>query len=76
MIIFTHLSIAQYPEVKEKMHQHLLDLGYKPTHDMETELRPMIEDLIENRQRIIDYKSVLIPQIRWDGSKEKSKIVK
>jgi len=53
----------------------LLDLGYKPTQDMESELNIMINDLIKNKARIEEVKSVLIPQIRWDGSKKRSKII-
>ena len=53
-------------------HQHLLDLGYQPTHDMETELVSMFEDLIPYKDRIKQVEKVLIPEIRWDGSKYKS----
>jgi len=56
-------------------HQHLLDLGYVPTHDMETELKPMLEDLVNNRERILQFKDVLVPQIRWDGTKNRSKLI-
>ena len=56
-------------------HQHLLDLGYEPTHDMESELRSMFEDLIQNREQINSVKEVLIPKIRWDGSKHRSKLL-
>ena len=52
-------------------HQHLLDLGYQPTHDMESELEVMLGDLIEHRDRIEEVKGVLIPDIRWDGKREK-----
>ncbi len=54
-------------------HQHLLDLGYKPTHDMEAELKIMLSDLAKYRSRIEAVKDVLIPEIRWDGTKRKSK---
>ena len=57
-------------------HQNLLDLGYKPTHDMETELKPMLEDLANNQERILQVKDVLIPEIRWDGTKHRSKLIK
>jgi len=53
-------------------HQHLLDLGYEPTHDMEAELRIMLTDLQRYRERIEAFKEVLIPDIRWDGSRRKS----
>lgn len=53
-------------------HQHLLDLGYQPTQDMEAELRVMLSDLIRYRNRIKAVKEVLIPDIRWDGTRRKS----
>ncbi len=54
-------------------HQHLFDLGYQPTHDMEAELRVMLADLMKYRDRIEAVKEVLIPDIRWDGTRRKSK---
>jgi len=53
-------------------HQHLLNLGYQPTHDMEAELRIMLGDLSKYRSRIEVVKEVLIPDIRWDGTRRKS----
>ena len=52
-------------------HQHLFDLGYQPTHDMEAELRIMLADLMEYRERITARREVLIPDIRWDGTRRK-----
>lgn len=54
-------------------HRHLLDLGYQPTHDMEAELRIMLADLQRYRSRIEAVKEVLIPDIRWDGSRRRSR---
>ena len=56
-------------------HQHLLDLGYKPTSDMESEIKLMLQDLMQNKERIEKVKECLIPQIRWDGTKKKSKLI-
>jgi UDP-sulfoquinovose synthase len=53
-------------------HQHLLDLGYKPTHDMDAELDIMFEDLIPCRDRIESRKEAQFPDIRWDRSRRKS----
>ena len=53
-------------------HQGLLDLGYKPTTDMDAELRLMFDDLIRNSGRIEARKEALFPDIRWDGSRRKS----
>jgi len=52
-------------------HQHLLDLGYKPTRDIEAEMRIMMEDLIKYRGRIEARRYALVPDIRWDGSRRK-----
>lgn len=56
-------------------HQHLLDLGYKPTHDMESELKVMLTDLAQNKSRIEKVKDVLIPHYRWDGTIKRSKLI-
>lgn len=52
-------------------HQHLFDLGYRPTHDVEAELRVMFADLIRYRDRIEARRDALIPDVRWDGRREK-----
>lgn len=52
-------------------HEHLLRLGYKPTHDMENELSIMLDDLILFRDRILARSDVLMPEIRWDGSRKR-----
>ena len=54
-------------------HQHLLDLGYKPTHDMEAELEIMFKDLMPYRNRIESREEAQFPDIRWDGTRRKSK---
>ncbi len=56
-------------------HRHLLDLGYEPTHDVEQELRIMLNDLLKYRSRIEEKKGVLVPDIRWDGTRRKSKFL-
>jgi len=52
-------------------HKNLFDLGYKPTHDVDTELKSMLKDLVKYRSRIEDKKAALIPDVRWDGRREK-----
>ncbi len=54
-------------------HNHLLDLGYQPTHDVEQELRIMIKDLMKYKSRMEERKEVLVPDIRWDGTRRKSR---
>jgi len=52
-------------------HQHLLNLGYRPTHDVEAEMRIMLKDLIKHNDRIEAKKNALIPDVRWDGTRKK-----
>jgi UDP-sulfoquinovose synthase len=52
-------------------HQHLLDLGYKPTRDMETEIETTLYDLSRYRHRIEVRREALIPDVRWDGRRQK-----
>lgn len=52
-------------------HQHLLDLGYKPSRDMESELATMLLDLVKYRDRIEAKQEVLVPRIRWSGHAER-----
>ena len=56
-------------------HQNLLELGYVPKHAMDSELKSMLEDLVKNKERILKVKDVLIPQIRWDGTKSRSNLI-
>jgi len=56
-------------------HQHLLDLGYEPTHDLEAELSIMLRDLMTYRERIEARREVLIPKIHWDGTRRKAKFL-
>jgi UDP-sulfoquinovose synthase len=51
-------------------HQNLFDLGYRPAHDVETEVGIMLEDLLPFRERILEKQKALIPNIRWDGRRE------
>lgn len=53
-------------------HQHLLDLGYKPTHDMDAELDIVFSDLLPHRDRIESRKEAQFPDIRWDRTRRKS----
>jgi UDP-sulfoquinovose synthase len=57
-------------------HEHLLNLGYQPTHDIEAEMEIMIKDLITYRHRIEARSDVLLPNVRWDGSRRKVDFVR
>ncbi len=54
-------------------HKHLLDLGYKPTGTVgvDDEIHLTLRDLIKYRGRIEARSDVLIPNIRWDGTRKK-----
>jgi len=52
--------------------QHLIDLGYEPTHDVKAEMRIMIQDLMEHKARISEHEDILLPDIRWDGTRKRS----
>lgn len=56
--------------------QHLVDLGYQPTHDMEAELRIMLGDLIQHRDRIEAKREVLIPDVHWSGARSKVEFIR
>ena len=51
---------------------HLVELGYQPTHTVAAEVKSMLQDLLPHRQRILDKQDVLIPDIRWDGTRRRS----
>jgi UDP-sulfoquinovose synthase len=56
-------------------HKNLLDLGYEPTHDVEQELRIIFQDLLQYKGRIEEKREALIPDIRWDGTRRKSRFL-
>ena len=53
-------------------HQLLFDLGYRPIRDADTELQVMLADLVQHADRIEAKRAVLIPDVRWDGTRRKS----
>jgi UDP-sulfoquinovose synthase len=53
-------------------HEHLLALGYEPTHDMDHEIKTMLEDLRPHAARIEARREAQFPDIRWDGSRRPS----
>ncbi len=55
--------------------EHLIRLGYQPTHDVVAEMKIMLKDLLEHRERILAHKDILIPDIRWDGSRRRSHVI-
>jgi UDP-sulfoquinovose synthase len=56
-------------------HQGLFDLGYRPTQDVEGELKLMLSDLMAHRDRIEAKADALIPDVRWDGTRAKMRFL-
>jgi UDP-sulfoquinovose synthase len=52
-------------------HEHLFRLGYRPTRDMEGEIKIVLGDLLQYRERVAARKRALVPDIRWDGRRRK-----
>lgn len=52
-------------------HDHLVNLGYRPTRDVTDDLRVTLQDLMRYRGRIHAKRAALIPDIRWDGRRKK-----
>ena len=55
--------------------QHLINLGYEPSHNVKAEMRIMIQDLMEHKERIMEKKHILVPDIRWDGTRRRSEVI-
>ncbi|MCU0496944.1 MAG: NAD-dependent epimerase/dehydratase family protein [Anaerolineae bacterium] len=55
--------------------QHLIDLGYQPSHDVRAEVRIMLADLMPHKDRILAKQAILVPDIRWDGSRRRSEVI-
>jgi UDP-sulfoquinovose synthase len=54
---------------------HLINLGYNPTHDVQAEMRIMLNDLIAYKDIIAQKADILIPDIRWDGTRRRSEVI-
>jgi UDP-sulfoquinovose synthase len=55
--------------------ENLIKLGYQPSHDVLAEMRIMLRDLLEHKERIYAHRDILVPDIRWDGSRRKSDVL-
>ncbi len=78
-----NVEIAHYDNPRKEKESHyynpdrenLIKLGYKPTHDVVAEMRIMLQDLLEQRDRIQQYAHILVPDIRWDGTRRRSEMI-
>lgn len=50
-------------------HGGLIQIGYVPSENHDERIRTMIRDLLPHRHRIEEKRGILIPDIRWDGSR-------
>ncbi len=66
-------------EMEEHYYQpdrrHLLDLGYEPTRDIKSVMQGMMLELLAHRERIQAHAESLIPDIRWDGGRQRSEVI-
>jgi UDP-sulfoquinovose synthase len=71
--ILAEVCNLENPRYESEQHHYrpdrerLLALGYRPTRDMASELDGMIADLARYRDRIVEKRASLVPDIRWDG---------
>lgn len=74
----TRIQYYDNPRTERDQHyynpdrQHLIDLGYKPTHDVVAEVKIMLNDLMPHRDRILERQDILLPDIRWAGERRRS----
>jgi len=74
------VKIQHYDNPRREAEEHyfnpdrnrLIQLGYQPTHDVRAELRIMLTDILPHRGRILQKRDILIPDIRWDGTRRRS----
>lgn len=51
----------------------LLEMGYKPSRAMDTDIKLMLSDLLRHEDRIKELSAVVLPDIRWDGTRRPSR---
>jgi UDP-sulfoquinovose synthase len=67
------IELLENPRQEREEHYYqpdrrcLPDLGYKPSTNIESELKNMIIDLAPHHDRIADKSHLLMPDIRWGG---------
>jgi len=54
---------------------NLVHIGYEPSQDVRSEMRDMIEDLLVYKDRILSKRDILVPDIRWDGTRKRSEVI-
>ncbi len=77
------ISVQHYDNPRKELDEHyynpdrnhLINLGYTPSHDVKAEIRIMLQDLLHHKDRIAEKRDVLIPDIRWDGSRKRANVI-
>jgi UDP-sulfoquinovose synthase len=77
------VNVCHIENPREEMSQHyykpdhegLLRLGYRPADDLAEDLRLLIRGLSKFAHRVAAKRDVLIPDIRWKGKRQKSKLL-
>ena len=75
-----NVEIKHYdnPRVEKEEHYYnpiregLDAIGYEPSTDVKSEMKLMMEDLLKHKDVIEAKKHLLVPDIRWDGSRHRS----
>ncbi len=71
------LAFWENPRTEDNGHDYaaqsekLLELGYWPDRDFESELRLMFQDLLPHRERIRSRQDAFVPDVHWSGAREK-----
>jgi UDP-sulfoquinovose synthase len=66
------------PRVEKEEHYYnplregLDAIGYEPSTDVKSEIKSMLQDLMQFKDRIEEKKHLLIPNTRWDGNHHRS----
>jgi len=69
--LYPEIVHIENPRVESDNHhynpqrQRLIDMGYKPTMQIDTMVQGMIEDLLPHKERIAKYRDIIMPRTRW-----------
>jgi UDP-sulfoquinovose synthase len=79
-----NVEINHYDNPRQELEEHyynpdrenLLKIGYEPSQDVKSEMRLMLADLLPHKARIMEKAEILVPDIRWDGTRRRSAVIK
>lgn len=77
------VEIKHYDNPRQELEEHyyqpdrenLVKIGYEPSTDVKSEMRIMMKDLMQHKDRIAEKIDILVPDIRWDGTRRRSQTV-